>query len=120
MKTSDRRILTTHAGSLPRTDTLARMLIERDHGRPVPEGELRREIEVATDWVVARQLESGVDIGSDGEEARVGFQTYASVVAEDVVWAKLQVLAEGARIVSRRLKRAKVAKTRPGKPRRRR
>ena len=79
MKTSGRRILTTHAGSLPRTDTLARLLIERDHGRPVDESELRREIEAATDWVVGRQLESGVDVGSDGEEARVGFQTYASV-----------------------------------------
>jgi 5-methyltetrahydropteroyltriglutamate--homocysteine methyltransferase len=79
MKTSDRRILTTHAGSLPRTDRLARILIERDHGLPIDEAELRREIEAATDWVVSRQLESGVDIGSDGEEARVGFQTYASV-----------------------------------------
>ena len=28
------------------------------------------------DWVVAKQLESGVDIGCDGEESRVGFQTY--------------------------------------------
>ena len=79
MKTSERRILTTHAGSLPRTDTLARLLIERDHGQPVDEGQLRREIEAATDWVVGRQLDSGVDVGSDGEEARVGFQTYASV-----------------------------------------
>ena len=79
MKTSDSRILTTHAGSLPRTEKLARLLIERDHDRPVDEGELRREIEAATEWVVAKQLESGVDIGSDGEAARVGFQTYASV-----------------------------------------
>jgi 5-methyltetrahydropteroyltriglutamate--homocysteine methyltransferase len=79
MKTSNRRILTTHAGSLPRTDRLATLLIERDHGLPVDAAELRREIEAATDWVVGRQLESGVDIGSDGEAARVGFQTYAAV-----------------------------------------
>ena len=26
-----------------------------------------------------KQIESGVDIGSDGEAARVGFQTYVSV-----------------------------------------
>ena len=27
-------------------------------------------------WVVDKQIESGVDIGNDGEESRVGFQTY--------------------------------------------
>lgn len=79
MKTSGTRILTTHAGSLPRTDRLAKMLIERDNGLSVDEAGLRREIERATDWVVGKQLESGVDIGNDGEEARVGFQTYVSV-----------------------------------------
>jgi 5-methyltetrahydropteroyltriglutamate--homocysteine methyltransferase len=79
MKTSEQRILTTHAGSLPRTDKLARLLIERDNDRPVDEHELRREVEHAMDWLVAKQISSGVDIGSDGEAARVGFQTYVSV-----------------------------------------
>ena len=79
MKRSQDRILTTHAGSLPRTDKLARLLIERDNDLPVDEAELKREVESATDWVVRQQLESGVDIGNDGEEARVGFQTYAAV-----------------------------------------
>jgi len=79
MKSSQDRILTTHAGSLPRTDKLAKLLIERDNDVPVDESELRREVEGATDWVVRQQLDSGVDIGNDGEEARVGFQTYAAV-----------------------------------------
>ena len=79
MKRSQDRILTTHAGSLPRTDKLARLLIERDNDLPVDEAELKREVESATEWVVRQQLESGVDIGNDGEEARVGFQTYAAV-----------------------------------------
>jgi 5-methyltetrahydropteroyltriglutamate--homocysteine methyltransferase len=79
MRTSEKRILTTHAGSLPRTDKLARLLIERDNDRPVDEAELHREVDRAMDWLVAKQLESGVDIGSDGEAARVGFQTYVSV-----------------------------------------
>jgi len=34
MKRSQDRILTTHAGSLPRTDKLARLLIERDNDLP--------------------------------------------------------------------------------------
>jgi 5-methyltetrahydropteroyltriglutamate--homocysteine methyltransferase len=72
MKTSEDRILTTHAGSLPRTGKLAKLLIERDNGLPVDEAEMRRQVERATDWLVAKQLESGVDIGSDGEAARVG------------------------------------------------
>jgi 5-methyltetrahydropteroyltriglutamate--homocysteine methyltransferase len=79
MKTSKDRILTTHAGSLPRTDKLAKLLIERDNDLPVDEAEMRREVKRATDWLVAKQLESGVDIGSDGEAARVGFQTYVSL-----------------------------------------
>jgi len=79
MRTSERRILTTHAGSLPRPDRLTRLLIERDNDRPVDPEELERETEAATDWVVERQRESGIDIGNDGEAARVGFQTYASV-----------------------------------------
>jgi 5-methyltetrahydropteroyltriglutamate--homocysteine methyltransferase len=79
METSHRRILTTHAGSLPRTEQLAKLLIERDNDVPVDEAELHREVARATDWIVDKQLESGVDIGSDGEAARVGFQTYVSV-----------------------------------------
>ena len=42
MKTSEDRILTTHAGSLPRTDKLAKLLIERDNDLPVDETEMRR------------------------------------------------------------------------------
>lgn len=79
MKTSDDRILTTHAGSLPRTEKLAKLLIERDHDLPIDDAQLRREVERATAWVVAKQLESDVDVGNDGEQARVGFQTYVSV-----------------------------------------
>ena len=42
-----------HARGQPaRTDRLATLLIERDHGLPVDAAELRREIEAATDWVV--------------------------------------------------------------------
>jgi 5-methyltetrahydropteroyltriglutamate--homocysteine methyltransferase len=76
MKTSEDRILTTHVGSLPRTDKLAEMLIQRDHNEPIDETAFKQEVAAATDWVVKKQAESGIDIGNDGEEARVGFQTY--------------------------------------------
>ena len=76
MKASSERILTTHAGSLPRTDRLAELLIRRERGADIDLTEMRHEVESAIDWVVEKQLESGIDIGNDGEESRVGFQTY--------------------------------------------
>jgi hypothetical protein len=49
MRTSAGRILSTHAASLPQTDGLARLLIERDNNLLVDEGELRWEVESATE-----------------------------------------------------------------------
>lgn len=76
MKLSTDRIITTHVGSLPRPERLAEILIERENGDPVDATEFRREAEAAIRWVVQKQLESGIDVGNDGEEPRIGFQTY--------------------------------------------
>ena len=70
------RILTTHAGSLPRPAHLAEMHGRRSRGEPVEPDELRRAIEEATAAVIARQVEVGIDIGNDGEQARESFVTY--------------------------------------------
>ncbi len=78
MQISRERILTTHMGSLPRVETLARLLIDQDNGVAVDEAALAAETEAAVRRVVARQLESGIDIGNDGGQPRVGFQTYVS------------------------------------------
>lgn len=78
MLTSQDRILTTHMGSLPRVEPLAELLIAKDNEDPVDEAELAREIASAVDRVVARQLDAGVDVGNDGEQPRVGFQTYVT------------------------------------------
>src|SRR5262244_1200363 len=76
MKRSERRILTTHVGSLPRTSALRDLLVSQDRGEPVDGVALAREAEAAVRHVVARQLEAGVDVGNDGEQPRVGFSTY--------------------------------------------
>jgi 5-methyltetrahydropteroyltriglutamate--homocysteine methyltransferase len=76
LKLSTDRIITTHVGSLPRPERLAEILIERENGNPVDATEFRREAEAAIRWVVQKQLESGIDVGNDGEEPRIGFQTY--------------------------------------------
>jgi hypothetical protein len=76
MKHSTDRIITTHVGSLPRPERLEELLIQRDHGKNVDQAEFDKEVESALDYVLEKQIESGVDVGNDGEEPRVGFQTY--------------------------------------------
>jgi len=70
------RILVTHVGSLPRSEALSEMLIDREEGRPLSEQQLADEMDRAVRHVIARQTEAGIDIGNDGEQQRVGFQTY--------------------------------------------
>lgn len=76
MQRSEDRILTTHVGSLPRDPRLTDLLIEQEQGRTIDTAELAREAESAVRHVVRAQLEAGVDVGNDGEQPRVGFQTY--------------------------------------------
>lgn len=76
MKTSHDRILTTHVGSLPRNERLSRLLVDREAGQAVDEDELSREMDAAVRQIVEKQAKAGVDVGNDGEQQRVGFQTY--------------------------------------------
>jgi 5-methyltetrahydropteroyltriglutamate--homocysteine methyltransferase len=76
MKSSERRILTTHVGSLPRTPALRDLLVRQDRGESVDPKELAREAEAAVRHVVRQQREAGIDVGNDGEQPRVGFSTY--------------------------------------------
>jgi 5-methyltetrahydropteroyltriglutamate--homocysteine methyltransferase len=73
---SDERILTTHAGSLPRPQRLAELHGRRSRGESVDVGELARLMRAATAQVVAAQAAVGIDIGNDGEQARESFVTY--------------------------------------------
>lgn len=76
MLKSEDRILTTHVGSLPRNPRLADLLIRQERGEAIDERALEREAEAAVAHVVERQLAAGIDVGNDGEQPRVGFQTY--------------------------------------------
>lgn len=73
---SANRILTTHAGSLPRPDDLAEMMWARIDGKPVDEAAMRARVSTAVAEVVARQKQIGIDLVSDGEEGKPGFSTY--------------------------------------------
>ena len=70
------RILTTHVGSLPRNEKLSDLLLRQEAGEAFDAREMAAEIDKAVAHVVERQLAAGIDIGNDGEQQRVGFQTY--------------------------------------------
>jgi 5-methyltetrahydropteroyltriglutamate--homocysteine methyltransferase len=78
MRRSSERILTTHVGSLPRSQAVTDVLFAR-------------AAEEATDWaqgdavisngvaeVVKRQVEVGLDVVSDGEMSKISYATYVS------------------------------------------
>ncbi|MEQ8813301.1 MAG: cobalamin-independent methionine synthase II family protein [Thalassobaculum sp.] len=71
-----RRILTTHAGSLPRPGRLVQLYAHRVNGEAIDETALAAEGEAATRAVVAQQRDAGIDIPSDGEQVREGFFLY--------------------------------------------
>ena len=73
---SRERILTTHVGSLPRNDKLSDLLVKREAGEPYDQAEMAAEMDKAVRHVVDKQVDAGIDIGNDGEQQRVGFQTY--------------------------------------------
>jgi 5-methyltetrahydropteroyltriglutamate--homocysteine methyltransferase len=76
MLLSEGRILTTHAGSLPRPPELRQMYIDLSQGRVVAPEQLRAVVEQAARRAIARQLEAGIDIGNDGEQGRESFFSY--------------------------------------------
>ena len=74
MKTSSDRILTTHVGSLPRSQAVTDVLFAREAGAPLAEGEA--VITEAVADIVRQQVASGVDLVSDGEMSKISYATY--------------------------------------------
>jgi 5-methyltetrahydropteroyltriglutamate--homocysteine methyltransferase len=76
VRRSETRILTTHAGSLPRPPALAELHGRRSRGEPVDAAEFDAAVRAATAAAIAAQADAGIDIGNDGEQARESFFTY--------------------------------------------
>ena len=74
MKTSRNRILTTHVGSLPRSQAVTDTVFAQEQGEVVPDAD--DIIRQAVDDVVAKQVAVGVDIVSDGEMSKISYATY--------------------------------------------
>ena len=76
MKRSIDRILTTHTGSLSRPMDLTAMLDALDSGATPDRKSFEARVQTAVAEVVRNQVESGVDVVSDGEQGKVGYSTY--------------------------------------------
>jgi len=78
MKRSEKRILTTHVGSLVRPPELkALSRFGKDRAAETPDSETSREmLERATAEVVKKQAAAGVDIVSDGEFGKSSWSMY--------------------------------------------
>jgi len=76
MQRSDHRILTTHAGSLPRSPELQALHARRFAGEDIDEPALDAMSDAATRAAVAKQIEVGLDVVNNGEVGRESFFTY--------------------------------------------
>ena len=70
------RILTTHSGSLPRPKGFLPLVLARDAGQPVDDGQFSAEAGEAVRETVQRQADAGVDVLNDGEMSKPSYATY--------------------------------------------
>src|SRR5687767_12503887 len=77
MKRSTERILTTHAGSLPRPDDLREMVTAKASGQPYDQDAFATRGKSAVGEVIQQQRQSGVDVLNDGEFGKSNFSNYA-------------------------------------------
>jgi 5-methyltetrahydropteroyltriglutamate--homocysteine methyltransferase len=76
MRVSTERILTTHVGSLPRSQAVTDVLFAREKGETRDKRAAAAVISDAVVEVVRKQVEVGVDVVSDGESNKISYATY--------------------------------------------
>ncbi len=76
MKHSAERILTTHVGSMPRTQAVTDVLFARERNEITDRAAAARVISDGVRDVVRRQVETGIDVVSDGEMNKISYATY--------------------------------------------
>ncbi|MGQ0428365.1 MAG: cobalamin-independent methionine synthase II family protein [Gammaproteobacteria bacterium] len=76
MRGSTDRILTTHVGSLPRSQAVTDVLFAREQGEVGDPVAAESVITDAVAAVVRRQVDAGVDVVSDGETNKISYATY--------------------------------------------
>ena len=70
------KILTSHVGSLPRTQKVVDFIFARENEQPFDQVEFDTAMTVAVGETVAKQVKAGIDIVSDGETSKISYATY--------------------------------------------
>ena len=70
------KILTSHVGSLPRTQEVVDFIFAREHGKDYDQAAFDACMTQAVSDTVAKQVAAGVDIVSDGETSKISYATY--------------------------------------------
>ncbi len=70
------RILTTHVGSLPRTQDVVDFIFARENGKDYDLGAFDACMTSAVSETLRKQKDAGVDIVSDGETSKISYATY--------------------------------------------
>ena len=76
MKTSTSRILTTHTGSLPRSEVMQDLLRTQQDQLELDQKVFTAESEKAVAEVARHQVDIGIDVVNDGEQGRAQYATY--------------------------------------------
>ena len=70
------KILTSHVGSLPRTQEVVDFIFAREHEKPYDKASFDACMAAACSDTVRKQVEAGIDIVSDGETSKISYATY--------------------------------------------
>ena len=70
------KILTTHVGSLPRSQELSELIFSKDNKEIFDELNFNLVVKKNVENVVKKQLDIGLDIISDGEMSKISYATY--------------------------------------------
>ena len=70
------KILTSHVGSLPRTQDVVDFIFARENEQPFDQAAFDAAMSSAVDETVAKQVKAGINIVSDGETSKISYATY--------------------------------------------
>ncbi len=70
------KILTTHVGSLPRSQQVVDCIFAREKGEDYDQQHFDNTMSAAVSDVVGKQKQAGIDIVSDGETSKISYATY--------------------------------------------
>lgn len=76
MKLSTDRTLTTHVGSLPRSQPVVDQLLIKESGEKHDGATFDRTMREGVARVVEQQVQTGIDVVSDGETSKISYATY--------------------------------------------